>query len=440
MSIHIVLIGLNHTTAPLALRERLAIGDSALSDALAHFDQSSRHNSHPVSEVIILSTCNRLEVYAVSNGIIEGYETLVQFLSQSRQLAAEEFSDTLYFKADMEAVGHLMRVACGLDSMIVGEPQILGQVTAAYGTALSQRATGPVLNTLFQHATRAGKRAHTETAIGQYAASVPSAAATLAERIMNGLEGRVVLVVGAGEMAEIAARALMERGASSIIVANRTYERGLALARRFNGEATTLERLAEALARADVVITATDAPDVVVTREKAAAAMAQRPERPMIILDIALPRDTEPIVACVPGIRLFDIDDMREAVSDNIEARQKETPSVDAIASEETEAFSRWFCTLDVVPTITDLRDRAEDIESQELEKALRRLRNLSERDRGVVRALAHGLVNKLLHEPTVRLKQRAIQGDSPRYAEVVRELFGLETASCPPQPKTRQE
>ena len=427
MSSHVLLLGINHTTAPVALRERLAINGAALNEALARFGQANGQGPTLLPEGIILSTCNRLEMYAISNDADRGFEILVDFLARHRQLAADEFSHALYRKVDKEAVDHLTQVACGLDSMIVGEPQVLGQVIEAYQAALGQRASGAVLNTLFRHAIRAGKRAHTETAIGQYAISVPSAAATLAEQLVGGLKGRVVLVMGAGEMGEIAARNMMLRGASGILVANRTYDRALAVARQLDGEAMTFERQAEALARADIVVTATNAPHIIITREKAATAMAQRPDRPMVIIDIAVPRDTDPSVGDIPGIRLFDIDDLRDVVHENIEARQREIPHVLEIAAEETDGFMQWFSALDVVPTISQLRERAQEIKDLELDRALRRLGNLSERERRVVCALAHTLVNKLLHEPTVRLKEAASQGDGYLYTGMVRELFGLE-------------
>jgi glutamyl-tRNA reductase len=427
LSTHILLIGVNHTTAPIALRERLAIGGTELTDELTRFGQSNGHGPTLLPEGVILSTCNRLEIYAVAENIHQGRGTLIQFLSQNRHVPVEEFVASLYIKSDADAVAHLTRVACGLDSMVVGEPQILGQVTEAYQIALSRHATGPVLNTLFRYAIQAGKRARTETAISQYATSVPSAAATLAEQKMGCLDGRVVLVMGAGEMGQIAARTLMARGASGIIVANRTYDRALRLAREFNGEAMTFDRQAEALARADIVVTATDAPHVLVTPQKVTRAMAGRSERMMLIIDIAVPRDTDPAVADIPGVRLFDIDDLRDVVNGNLEARQREMPRVEAIAAEEATNFMTWFHALDVVPTIADLRRRAEVIKAQELDKALRHLGDLSDREQDAVRALAHGLVNKLLHEPTVRLKQRAAQGDGYLYTGVVRELFDLE-------------
>jgi glutamyl-tRNA reductase len=427
LSAHILLVGVNHTTAPVALRERLSIAGTALTDALTRFSGSNGHGSSLFPEGVILSTCNRLEIYAVAGDVDRGHEALTQFLSQDRNVPIDEFADSLYIRPDAEAVVHLNRVACGLDSMVVGEPQILGQVTDAYRAALSRQATGPVLNRLFRHAIQAGKRARSETAISQCATSVPSAAAALVEEVMGCLDGRVVLVMGAGEMGQIAARTLVARGARGIIVANRTYDRGLALARELNGEAMTFDRQAEALARADIVVTATDAPHVIVTPEKVTAAMAQRPERPMLIIDIAVPRDTAPAVADIPGVRLFDIDDLHDVVNGNLAAREREIPHVEAIAAEETAEFLTWFRALDVVPTITDLRRRAEALKAQELDKALRRLGDLGDREQEVVRALAHGLVNKLLHEPTVRLKKYAVQGNGYLYTDVVRELFGLE-------------
>ena len=430
MSTHILLIGVNHETAPVSLRERLAMSGTGLLEALTRFGQVNGHGPTLLPEAVILSTCNRLEIYAVAEDIQHGRMALVEFLSQHRQVPVEEFAQALYVKSDVDAVAHLMRVASGLDSLVVGEQQILGQVTEAHRTALSHNATGPVLNTLFRHAIQAGKRARTETEISQHATSVPSAAAVLAESELGYLDGRVVLVLGAGEMGQIAARALASRGASSIIVANRTYDRGLMLARELDGEAMTFERLGEALTRADIVVTATDAPHVILTPQKVATAMAQRPERPMLIIDIAVPRDTDPAASGVPGVRLFDIDDLRVAVNDNLSAREREIPRVEDIAAQEATAFVTWFHALDVIPTIVDLRKHAEEVTAQELDKALRRLGDIGEREQRIVRALAQGLSNKLLHEPTVRLKQHAARGNGYRYTDAVRELFGLEIDS----------
>lgn len=431
MAAHILLVGLNHTTAPICLREKLAINGASLHSALSQLPRANGREGAALHEGVILSTCNRLEVYTVCNDAESGYHAVVDFLCCNRQLAAEEFVTALYRKQNAEAVQHLMRVACGLDSMVMGEPQILGQVTAAYQAALAGRSCGAVLSTLFRYAIRAGKRAHAETAISRHAVTVPSVAATLAEQMVGGLKGRVVLVMGAGEMGELAVRTLIARGATSIIVANRTYDRALALARELGGEAMTFERQLEALIRADIVITATDAPHVILTRDKVAQAMTHRPERPMVIVDIAVPRDTEPAVAEVPGVRLFDIDDLKSVANGNLEARQREIPRVEAIAAEEAQAFICWFETLEVVPTINDLRQWAEEVKAVELEKALRRLRHLDEREQKVVRALAHRLMNKFLHQPTVQLKQHALAGYGHHYASAIRDLFGLGLQGC---------
>ena len=427
----IVLVGVSHATAPVCLRERLAINSAHLDDALARVRQTNGHGERALHEAVILSTCNRLEIYAVASDAAAGQEAVISFLSVFRDLPADDFRGSLYCHDGASAVRHLMRVASGLESMIVGEPQVLGQVTAAYRAALAQRSVGPVLNTLFQRAIRAGKRAHTETNIGQYAVSVPSVAAALAERVTGGLQGKVVLVMGAGEMGELAARTLMTRGATAIIVANRTYDRALMLARQLGGEAMTFERQLEALARADIVITTTDAPHVILTTDKVRAALTGRHDRPLVIVDIAVPRDTDPAVSEIPGVSLYDIDDLQGVASENLEARQREMPRVEAIVDEETRDFLCWFHTLSVVPTIADLRTWAESVKDAELERALRRLGHLGDHDREVVRSLAHGLVNKLLHTPTVQLKQRAIAGDGHLYAGVVRDLFDLGMRDC---------
>ena len=427
MEVHILLIGVNHTTAPLGLRERLAIGNNDLAAALDHFAQSNGQGPRSLIEGVILSTCNRLELYAAADDPHQGLEELIQFLSQKRRVPVEAFSETLYVKSNEDAVAHLFRVACGLDSMVVGEPQILGQVNDAYRAALDRNATGMILNTLFRHAIQVGRRARTETAIGQCATSVPAAAAALAEQEMDCLNDCRVLVVGASEMGRIAARTLMARGASDLVVANRSYDRAVKLAHEFNGEATTLYRLAEVLLQADIIITATASPHVILTSESVRTAMERRPERPMLIIDIAVPRDVEPAIANIPGVRLFDVDDLQDVVNANLAARQGEIPSVEGIADQETAAFMAWFNALNVVPTVIDIRQRAEAIKAQELELALRRLGDVGDRERQVVCTLAHRLVNKLMHEPTVRLKQQAAQGDCDLYTDVVRELFGLE-------------
>ena len=431
MVAHILLVGLNHTTAPICLREKLAINGASLHSALSQLRRINGRGGAALHEGIVLSTCNRLEVYTVCDDIEGGYNAIVEFLCLNRQLAAEEFVAALYRKRDFEAARHLMRVACGLDSMVMGEPQILGQVTAAYQAALAGRSCGAVLSTLFRYAIRAGKRAHSETAISRNAVTVPSVAAMLAEQVVGGLKGRVVLVMGAGEMGELAVRTMISRGANSIIVANRTYDRALALARELGGEAMTFERQIEALTRADIVLTATDAPHVILTRDKVAQAMTHRPERPLVIIDIAVPRDTEPSVAEVPGVRLFDLDDLQSVANEHLEARQREIPRVETIAAEEAQAFMCWFETLEVVPTISDLRQWAEEVKTAELEKALRRLGRLSEREREVVRALAHRLMNKFLHRPTVQLKQYALEGQGHHYAGAVRDLFSLGVRDC---------
>jgi glutamyl-tRNA reductase len=427
LDVDILLIGVNHTTAPLGLRERLAISDTDLAVALNHFAPSNGRGPRLLSEGVILSTCNRLEIYAVANDSHQGLVELTQFLSQDRQVPVEAFSETLYVKSNEDAVAHLFRVACGLDSMVVGEPQILGQVNDAHRAALERNATGTVLNMLFRHAIQVGKRARTDTAIAQCATSVPAAAAALAEQEMDRLDGRKVLVVGASEMGRIAARALMARGASDLVVANRSFDRAVKLAREFNGEAMRLDHLAEALFQADILVTATAAPHVILTSESVRTAMEGRPERPMLIIDIAVPRDAEPAIANIPGVRLFDIDDLQDVVNANLLARQSEIPSVEGIADQEAAAFMAWFNALDVVPTVVDIRQRAEAIKTEELEKALRRLGDVGDRERQIVCTLAHRLVNKLMHEPTVRLKQQAAQGDCDLYTDVVRELFGLE-------------
>jgi glutamyl-tRNA reductase len=299
--------------------------------------------------------------------------------------------------------------------------------------ALRHEASGPVLNALFRYAIQAGKRARTETAISCHATSVPAVAAILAEKELGSLKNQKVLVIGAGQMGHIAARSLVAHGVKELVIANRTHQRAQELARQLNAEAIGLDLLSAALNKADIVVTTTNAPHTLVTHHQVTNAIAQRPDRPMLIIDIAVPRDIEPTVVEIPGIRLFDIDDLQTIVDDNLEAREKEIPQVEAIAADEAAVFMKWFRTLDVVPTITDLRRQAEALKAQELDKALRRLGDLDSHEREVVCALAHGLVNKLLHEPTIRLKQQAALGQGYFYTSAVRTLFNLEATSTPP-------
>lgn len=423
---HLICVGISHHTAPVALRERLAFPASQLRTGL-HALLEPPNGAHPLYEAVILNTCNRLEVYALASDSEAGKAEIRDFLARFHELPAHTFEPCLYAYVDDQAVTHLFRVAAGLDSMIVGESEILGQVRRALEVARGQGAAGRVLTRIFQHAVHAGSRARQETRISHRAASVPSAAVALARELRGTLSGLQVLVVGAGEMGALTAKALMDQGAQGIIVSNRSYPRAVELARQWNGCAVTFDRLSQAMAQVDLIISATDAPHPVICRDTVTAVMAQRPDHPLLIIDIAVPRDVEPEVGTLPGVHLYDIDALQRMVEQNLAERRAEIPKVEAIVAEEVADCMTWFRALEVVPTIVELRRRAEAIRQAEVEQALRRLNGLSEKEREIVEMLSRRIVNKLLHEPTVRLKQHANSHSGFYYTEAIRELFGLD-------------
>lgn len=423
----LLLIGLSHKTAPVEVRERLAFTPTMLRSALTHFDHTHpQAHLEDVREGIILSTCNRLEVYTLVRDSDTARQAVVAFLSRIFEVCPELFSQHLYACHDEDAVQHLFRVAAGLDSMVLGEPQILGQITDAYEAALSQGAAGTVLSALFRAAIHAGKRVRTETTIGVNAASVSSVAAGLAAKLLGDLADRQVLLIGAGEMGATAVKALQRRGVSKVVVVNRTFENAEKLANAWGGRAATFQQLPEALAAADIVITSTGAPHTILNRELLEPAMRIRPNRPLFIIDIAVPRDVAPDVTEIPNVHLRDIDDLQSQAEDNVREREMAIPHVETIVEAETTQFLNWLASLDVVSTITDLRRHIEDVRQRELDWLYHRL-DLDERERDLVANMTHRLINKILHEPTLRLKAEAATGNGALYISTMRQLFLLE-------------
>lgn len=410
----LICLGLSCRTAPLDLRERLAYTPAALHVALSR---------RAAKEVVILSTCNRLEVYAV--GGAEELKSLISLIEGTQKIPRDSFVPYLYRYAGAEAALHLCRVATGLDSMILGEPQILGQVTEAYETALDAGAAGPVLTALFRAAIRAGKRARTETAIARNPASISSVAVRLAEKTVGNLAGRRVLVVGAGEMATLAVEALRARGVQQIKVVNRTPRRAAVLAEQGGGEALRFDQLAEAIHWSDVVITCTGAPNTHIDQPMVRRAVADRTQ-PLVVIDIAVPRDVDPAVGQLPRVHLFDIDCLRNHLDSALAERRNEIPHVETIVAEEVSAFETWLRGADIMPVVADLRAKAERIRQRELERALRSLPDLDPKTRQHIERLSKSLVNKLLHDPTLRLKAEASNGRADEYAAAVRYLFAL--------------
>jgi len=423
---HILSIGLNHTTAPIELRERLAFSEDQVRAALARMDCGHVDITSKMEEMVVLSTCNRIEIYAASSH--KSFTGLEAFLSDARGVPVDDFHPHLYRYKDVEAVRHLLDVAAGLDSLVLGEPQILGQVTLALELARGIGASGPLLSRLFQAAIHAGKRVRTETAISRNPASVSSLAAGLCERSIRDIKQAQIVILGAGEMAELAVEALRKRGTKKLIVVNRTLERARTLAERWHVEADTFENLERALFRADILIASTGAPHTLIHPQTVKMVMAQRPERPLMLIDIAVPRDIDPEVANIPQVQLHDIDNLNAHLEQSLAERASEVPHVKAILDDEEAKFVGFLTSLDMLPLISDMRQKAETIRQAELDKTLRHLPDLSEAERARIEALTQALVKKLLDAPTNRLRAQANTPTAPEYASLARTLFGLST------------
>ncbi|MBZ5719981.1 MAG: glutamyl-tRNA reductase [Acidobacteriia bacterium] len=413
------LIGVNHNTAPVEVRERLAIPESRLAEAL------KRLAEHPgVDEALILSTCNRVELLAQTRN---GSADLRGFVREYFHLDPTELDPHLYEYREREAIRHLFRVTASLDSMVVGEPQILGQVKEAYATARAVGAIHSQLDLLLTRAFAVAKRVRTETAVGSSAVSVASVAVELAKKIFGSLQGKNVYLVGAGKMSELAARHLLAHGAASIFVANRTYDRAIRLAQKFDGQAIEFSRLYETCDRGDIVITSTGSPHAIFRREHGEMFMSRRKNRPMFFIDIAVPRDVDPAMNKVDGLFVYDIDDLQQAVASHVADRKKEAERAEDIINLEVERFHARLQTLDVVPTIVSLQDHLETIRQAEIDRVRGRLGPLSPEQEIAIEALTRGIVNKIMHTPISTLKTAARESEATTVVDLVRRLFNLQ-------------
>ena len=423
-------LSLSHTTAPLSVRERLAYDTAALETALTGATYKGAESHWPVAELAILSTCHRVELYAVVRGtdddVVASRSALADFLAETRGVDRAQFQSYVQCLTDIDAVTHLCSVAAGLCSVVLGESEVLGQVDRAYQSAHRVGAAGPVLSMAFRAAVRAGRRARTETEIARNAASIGSVAVELAERAAIEAGGRNVLVVGAGKMGERAAAALRARGDWQITVVNRTYHRAHELAEASNGRGMSVEFLREGIAWADVVITSTGAPHTIISPALVRDAMGERPHRPLVCIDIAVPRDVDPAVRDLQGVRVFDVDDLRDRALSGMAERRAEIPRVEQIVGEETARFERWRWGAALEPLLQELRQHADAIRRRELARTLQRLPMLDDAAREQVEHLSVSLMNRLLHEPTRRLRHEAGDGHAELYARMARELFGL--------------
>ncbi len=418
----ILAVGLNHASAPLELRERLAYTSESRAAALNRLKSIC-------AEAVILDTCNRSEVYALFANDGESEELtprLIDFLCTFHQLSPQLLQAHLYSLVNQTAISHLFSVASGIDSLVVGETQVLAQVRAAAEFAVNHNTSGPILSALFRHALRAGKRARTETLISHGSVSLSSVAIERAQQVMGSLTGCSALLIGTGKMSVLAALNLQSMGVQRLWITNRTSAHAEDLAREVNGTAIAFEQLGDALKTCDLVFSSTAAPHVILSYAMIEEAVATR-TRPLCIVDLALPRDVDPKVADLPGVRLIDLDDLHAVAENNLAQRRAEVCKVQQIVSAEVDNFWRWLQSLSVTPTITALRQHAEQIRQSELADHLARLEKLSPHEKRVIESMTASIVGRLLHEPTMRLKARAGEGDGVQYAAALRELFALD-------------
>jgi glutamyl-tRNA reductase len=423
-------LGISHKTAPVALRERLAFGDGEAAEFAARVSASAA-----VHEAVVISTCNRTEVYLVVGDPVRAESEVLGLLAERAGIRPTELAEAMYSPRNCDAARQLYRVTAGLESMVLGEAEIQGQVRRAHEGAMRANATGPMSNRLFTAALTTGKRVRTETGIGASRVSVPSVAVDLAQSVLGGLDEREVVIIGTGETSELTARALADQGARAVFVANRHADRALSLAERFGGSVAGLERLPEQLTSADIVLSSTSSPHPLVGREELELVMQERGGRPLVLIDIAVPRDVDPACAELEGVSLYDIDDLQSLVTRNLNTRAEELPRAGEIVEEEIRRFARWLGQLDSLPTVSALREHADSLVEQILAENSNRWESASPRDLARVEAIARSVSSRLLHEPTIRMRTL---GEERGHAmlELVRELFDLkdDAAGAPPR------
>jgi glutamyl-tRNA reductase len=419
---HIIVVGLSHKTAPVEIREKLAIPESRMGEALARLC-----SYQGVREGVLLSTCNRVEVYAVVDEMEPGYGRIQDFLADAHlSLSSEQLTPHLYWHEGDRAISHLFRVASSLDSMIVGESQILGQIKDAFEVALTHKATGIILNKVVKKAISVAKRVRTETKISEMAVSVSYAAVELAKKIFSDLSDKTVLLVGAGEMAKLAAKHFIANGVRHVRVTTRSPQHALELANRFDGTPVPFEEFREDMASADIVLVSTGAAHYLVSEDDVQRSVKQRMNRPMFLIDISVPRNIDPAVRHVDNAFLFDIDDLKTRVERNRGERLNEAEKAERMVVDEVGIMRQWLQSLEVTPTIVALRARVEDIKQAELDKTLGRLANLSTPERELVEAMASSIVNKLIHNTMMTLKAEVNSSEGTAFIEAARRFFNL--------------
>jgi len=423
----ILTLGVSHKTAPLELRERLALPEGRAVGVLGELTASEH-----IHEAAALSTCNRTELYVVAAEPVEAESHALGLLAREADIRLTELLGHIYSLRGPDAARHLFSVTAGLDSMIVGEAEIQGQVKRAYELALVEGATGPILNRMFRGALAGGKRARSETGISQRGLSIPSVSVELAQRTLGDLAQRTVLLVGAGETAELTARALAARGVEAVFVANRHYDRAIGLAQRFGGRAVRIDELPAQLELADIVVSTTNSPHHLIEREELDLVLERREGRPLLCMDLAVPRDIDPSCREVPGVTLHDVDEVQAIAERNASNRATEATHAARILDGELARFENWLASLEVVPTVAALRHRADEIVERVLAENEPRWESLSDPDRERLRTMARAIASRLLHEPTLRVKRSAEDDPGYEYVHALRELFGLDVETAP--------
>jgi glutamyl-tRNA reductase len=418
----IVLLGINHKTAPVEIRECIAFSQDESALAL-----QTLHRMPFIDEVILFSTCNRVEVLFVTQNTSAAIAETKKFIADFNKIPVEKFENALYVHVDDDAVRHVFRVASSLDSMLVGEPQILGQIKDAYRTATSLKTSGVILNRLLHRTFFVAKRIRSETGIGDRAVSISYAAVELGKKIFGTLNKKKVLLIGAGEMAELAVEHLIRNKVGDILVANRTFETGVKLAKEFNGKAIRFEEIRDCLKFVDIIISSTGAADFIITRDHVKGVIRTRRNRPIFFIDIAVPRDIDPAVNWLTNSYVYDIDDLKGVIDENIEDRQREAVKGERIVDEAVIRFREWYDGLDVVPTIIALRNKLESIAETEFKKTLQS-NKMSGQGAEAIRKMTSSIINKILHDPTVFLKKDGMHDNKSLFVDTVRKLFKLDT------------
>jgi glutamyl-tRNA reductase len=421
-SMHVIVVGINHKTAPVEIRERLTFDPSQLGDAMRQLQ-----GKKSILENVILSTCNRTEIYAVVDQIHTGRYYIKEFLSQWFQIEKEEFTPFLFIYEEDGALEHLFKVACGLNSLILGETQILGQVRTSFLTAQEEKTSGTVFNQLFKQAITLAKKAHSNTDIGANAVSVSYAAVELAKKVFGTIENKHVLILGAGKMGELAIENLHGNGATNVTVVNRTYEKAKDLASRFQGKAKSMDELQKALMEADILISSTGAKDFVLTKQMVEQIEKKRKGKPLFMVDIAVPRDLDPAIAELEGVFLYDIDDLEGIVQANLQERQKAADIIMLMIEEEIVQYKQWLRMLGVVPVISALREKALNIQSETMKSLERKLPNLSEREIKVLNKHTKSIINQMLKDPILQVKELADTKDADKNLQFFMDIFNIE-------------